>query len=454
MKKNSFHLTYCTNIHPSNTWEESFENIKKICLSLRKRFSKKYFNDPSQSSSQSLGDLSHNPDHSTDHISNSSLSSFKFGIGLRLSNKETLSLQDPVALSEFKDFLLKENCYVFTINGFPYGDFHRTKIKEFVHSPDWLTRDRVEYTKRLVDILAFILPEDLEEGGISTNPLTYRHWIKNKENLIEVFKKTTLNLLSVVEHCLQTYEKTKKIIHIDIEPEPDGLLQTTEEMVSFFKEYLFDFGAKYLAQKLNVSFSEAKKYISRHLRVCFDICHTAVLYEEPASVLELYSKNNIRVGKIQISSALHVDFNQDSYENQQKINLLSQFADSTYLHQVCEYDKKSKTTKQYVDLQNILPASVEGDISPHKEMDTNDFFEKLVGKSWRIHFHVPIFMESYQKLHSTQNEIKKTFAKLKESDICSHLEIETYTWDVLPQSIKTNLVDLIEAEYNWVLSSL
>ena len=129
-----------------------------------------------------------------------------FGIGLRLANNETLALTKQKTIQEFKEFLLTTDCYVFTINGFPYGDFHRTKVKEWVHSPDWLTIERIEYTKRLINILAFLLPSHLTTGGISTNPLTYRHWIK-EENQIAVYQKTALYLATVVEHCLQVYQK-------------------------------------------------------------------------------------------------------------------------------------------------------------------------------------------------------------------------------------------------------
>ena len=223
-------------------------------------------------------------------------------------------------------------------------------------------------------------------------------------------------------------------------------------MIDFFKKYLFGFATKHLAEKLQISLNQAEDNIREHIRVCFDICHAAVLYENPISCLDDYQDNGIKIGKIQISSALEVDFSNDLDNNLQKIKQLSEFADSTYLHQVCEYDKKQKTQKQFKDLQEVLhqfPLLTASHNTPLPNV-----YQNLENKTWRIHFHVPIFVETYLNFHSTQKEIKKTLEKIKETKVCEHLEIETYTWDVLPSSLKGELVELIEKEYRWVLQYL
>jgi hypothetical protein len=38
---------------------------------------------------------------------------------------------------------------------------------------------------------------------------------------------------------------------------------------------------------------------------------------------------------------------------------------------------------------------------------------------------------------------------------CAHLEMETYTWEVLPPELRSrDVVDQLVAEYHWVLAEL
>ena len=146
MEIKGFHLSYCSNIHPGESWEATFRNLKIYIPEVRSR-------------------LKHQG---------------PFGIGLRLSHEASLVLERPEKLEEFQTWLLQANAYVFTLNGFPYGDFHRHIVKEKVHFPDWTTLERKDYTTRLFRILVQLLPPGME-GGISTSPISYRHWFKTKE---------------------------------------------------------------------------------------------------------------------------------------------------------------------------------------------------------------------------------------------------------------------------------
>ncbi len=141
-----FHLTYCTNIHPGNGWSEVYANLQRYTLALKARLA------PARD----------------------------FGIGLRLSGKESSELLRGAALQEFRAFLQEQGLYVFTLNGFPYGPFHEQPVKAQVHAPDWLDEERVSYTVRLVEILAYLLPDDLE-GSISTSPLSYKAWVDQED---------------------------------------------------------------------------------------------------------------------------------------------------------------------------------------------------------------------------------------------------------------------------------
>ncbi|MBO9572246.1 MAG: metabolite traffic protein EboE, partial [Chitinophagaceae bacterium] len=204
------HLTYCTNIHFGETWNEHFEQLKLHIPNIKRKIS------PLE----------------------------PFGIGLRLANSASLELRKQENLEAFQSWLAENDCYVFTMNGFPYGSFHHSVVKDKVHAPDWLSADRVSYTIRLAQILTVLLPEELD-GGISTSPLTYKFWHK-EEDLENVYQTATLNLLQVVDQLIQIKKVTGKLIHIDIEPEPDGLLGDGKEFLQWYVQYLLPIGITYL----------------------------------------------------------------------------------------------------------------------------------------------------------------------------------------------------------------
>src|ERR1043165_2571873 len=204
------HLTYCTNIHAGESWTDHFAALQQNIPGIKKRISQDR----------------------------------PFGIGLRLSHQASLQLQDKGALNNFKDWLKKEDCYVFTMNGFPYGGFHHTKVKDHVHSPDWTTPERASYTIRLFNILAELLPGDME-GGISTSPLSYKYWHSSNQRR-DVFEKATKNILLIVEHLIQIKGKTGKLLHLDIEPEPDGMLESGPDFFDWYERYLLPMGEEYL----------------------------------------------------------------------------------------------------------------------------------------------------------------------------------------------------------------
>ncbi|MCK7557732.1 metabolite traffic protein EboE [Chitinophaga sedimenti] len=197
------HLTYCTNIHAGESWPDHFAQLKRYVPSVKAQVSP---NKP-------------------------------FGIGLRLANLASLELSKEEHLSEFKQWLKEQDCYVFTMNGFPYGGFHHVKVKDMVHAPDWTTADRVQYTIRLFRILAALLPEGME-GGISTNPLSYKYWAKNEEEKSNVIETATLNMLQVLEQLVRIHRSGGPLMHLDIEPEPDGMLENSKEYIDWYFQYL------------------------------------------------------------------------------------------------------------------------------------------------------------------------------------------------------------------------
>lgn len=415
MKTPLGHLGYCTNIHPGERWADHFAALQQAVPELKQRLS---------------------PDA-------------PFGLGLRLANTASEDLEQPENLVAFQRWLADNDCYVFTMNGFPFGGFHHTVVKDHVHTPDWTTPERVEYTKRMFRILSVLLPVDelgnAITGGISTSPLSYRHWFdwENPAVRDEVFTKTTQNVVDVVAELVRLHRQTDRLMHLDLEPEPDGLLETADEFIRWYLDYLLPLGIESLTDRFGLTDEEAESTLVQHVRLCYDVCHFAVGYEKPAEVLDKLKQYGLRVGKIQISAALKAEFpapdSPSAAADREAVRqAFEQFNEPTYLHQVVARRGFARTYAgellRFPDLPQALAALDE----THAE--------------WRAHFHVPIFVSDYGVLQSTQDDIQEVLRLLAERPFTNQLEVETYTWDVLPNDLKLGLVDSIEREMKWVMA--
>lgn len=389
----SIHLTYCTNIHPAEGWEAVFANLRRFAPALKARLSP----------------------------------SAPFGVGLRLSAREASELLQGRALAEFKRFLDAEGLYVAIINGFPYGPFHGTPVKDAVYAPDWRENARVEYTLNLVEVLAALLPTAVD-GGISTAPLSYKPWLTSPDT---DWPAMTINVARVAEAMVRLKERDGRVVHLDIEPEPDCAIETSDEAIVFFERWLLPLGAPHLARRIGSSVEDARAHLREHVRVCFDCCHFAVEYEDPVGALERLRAAGIQIGRVQLSSALQVPPTGDAAT----IHRLRPFADPVYLHQVVE--RRDHQLHHFPDLRPAL-AAAEG---------------RATGE-WRIHFHVPLFTERYDAFGSTQAYVAKVIETVWHTRATRHFEIETYTWDVLPAGLKVDLLESIAREYTWVLNTI
>jgi hypothetical protein len=314
-----------------------------------------------------------------------------FGVGLRLSARDAHELLQPRRIAEFRDFLSAHDLYVALINGFPHGSFHRTAVKADVYAPDWRDEARVHYTLDLIK-----------------------------------------NVVRVVEAMAHQWERHAILVHLDIEPEPDCLIETTDEFLEFFERRLLPEGAPLLAERLDCDEALARTHLRNHVRICLDCCHYAVEFEDSADALRRIREAGLYVGRVQLSSALKVTFPDDAADCTRIVERLVRFADSTYLHQVIE--KRNGTLEHYSDLDVALAAR-----------------PVPAGAEWRIHFHVPLFTAEYEGLGSTQDYVRDVIARVSPSHLTRHFEIETYTWDVLPEGLKIDLLESIAREYEWVL---
>ncbi len=385
------HLTYCLNVHPGEDWDANFAAIKKYAVEIRRRVS------PSKS----------------------------FGLGMRLSRIAADELIKPERMSEFKAFLQKHDLYVFTINGFPYGVFHGTAVKADVYNPDWRTDERVAYSNLLGDILAKLLPDGVM-GSISTVPggygecgqLTVNGRVWNAASMAVV----ATNIARCAEHFATLDKTTGKHIMLAMEPEPDCIFDTTESTITFFNEVLAESDAM---RNLNFDWR-------RYIGVCFDTCHMSVVFDDPTESLQRLLDNGIRIAKVQISAALRAECGKKTAEH------LAEFSENVYLHQArlrCD----NGNVISYPDLTDEALSAIA---------------EKKGGEV-RVHMHVPLYFEKSGYLYSTVNDLMKQFFKKVSASNISHLEIETYTFDVLPAELSSiPIEDSIEREFHVVMGML
>jgi sugar phosphate isomerase/epimerase len=391
-----FQLTYCTNIHAADGWTAVDANLRRFAPALKRRLSP----------------------------------AAPFGLGLRLSARDASELLERDRLAGLRAYLDGEGLYVALINGFPHGSFHRTVVKADVYAPDWSDEARVRYTLNLIAILARLIPDGVD-GGVSTAPLSYKPWVAPVN--APAWDAYVRNIARVAEALARLRQHTGRLIHLDVEPEPDCLIETSAEFVAFFERRLLPGGAPLLAAALGCDDAAARQHLRDHVRVCFDCCHFAVEYEDPSDALSRLQHAGIQIGRVQLSSALDVVFPGEPGKSAALAARLRLFADTTYLHQVIE--RHDGHLRHFRDLDEALDA---GPPAP--------------GTEWRIHFHVPLFAAEYDGLGSTQDYVRKILRIGRETAFARHFEIETYTWDVLPAGLKLDLLDSIGREYEWVLA--
>jgi hypothetical protein len=397
--EDSFHLTYCTKIHPGHGWGDLMANLRRYAPALKARLT------PTR----------------------------PFGLGLRLSATECQELLTGDHLAAFGDFLAANDLYVFTLNGFPYGDLSGPTVKSQIFAPDWRDDARVSYTLDLIEILRRLLPAGAE-GSISTTPLSYKAWIKPGDQ--ESWAQITRNLVWVVAKLAEISMDEGKWIHLDLEPEPDGLLESSNEVADFFQDWLFSAGARCLSEKLGTDLFSARRRLLDHLQVCLDTCHLAVAYEDPETALATFAAAGIGVGKVQITAGLEVELPPDAARRQVLTRQLQPFTCSPYLHQVIG-DAGGGCPLRFPDLAPALP---------HLARDASS--------SYRIHYHMPLYVEHYRHLASTCDDTRTVLTLLRDRQFTRHLEIETYTWEWLPPDLKVDLLDSLHREYLWVLNAL
>jgi len=381
-------LGYCTNVHAGATFDEMRSNLLKYAVPVKQRVS------PGS----------------------------PMGVGLWLSaDAARYAINNREALADLKSWMTGLGLLVYTVNGFPYGNFHEATVKDKVYLPDWTTQERYDYTLTLAKVLAELLPDEANEGSISTLPLGWPAHSGGTDHDIHRVKSASAGRLHDLVHELARLElDTGKHIHIDLEPEPGCILDTATDVVNFFNQYLLD--------------SPDDVSIRGYLRVCHDVCHSAVMFEPQMDAVRAYREARIEIGKVQLSSAVRVPFDEmDPDERGEALTHLKSFEEHRYMHQTCI--RQSDGRIQYF---NDLPEAIAA-------CDNNPTGE------WRVHFHVPVYLEQFGPIRTTQNDIAELIRAVQGDEELHHYEVETYAWNVLPDELqREDLADGIADELKWV----
>ena len=382
--QHGLHLAYCTNIHRGESWADIFAQLVRHTLVVKERVS----------------------------------AGQPYAIGLRLGYRAALELSEPSALHSFQKWLDRNDCYIFTVNGFPYGDFHGVRVKEQVYRPDWTTVERLDYTKLLFALLAKLAPKH-GSASVSTVPGSYKAFGIDAPQLKLMFQ----HLKELADYLEDLSVESEIDFHLGLEPEPLCLFETTGETLKFFA-MMFD----------QYPDNEA---LLRRIGVNYDACHLAVEFEEPMSSLERLTGSGLRLSKLHLSSALKLA------PTPEALARLAQFQDQVYLHQTVIRDG-DEPLRRFADIPDALAYAEQ--------------YPDFLGEEWRVHFHIPLHdvPDASLGLRDTRDHTLGALDYLaRHPDCCKHLEMETYTWEVLPQELKSHdITGQLVKEYEWTLAEL
>jgi hypothetical protein len=389
------HLTYSTLVHPADNWEQLYHSLVTYLPKVKARFA----------------------------------GNKAFGVCIRLSAATAQTLANSAAeRDKLKKFLGDNDMYVYTANAFVYGHFKGDKVKEQVYEPDWRGEERTQYTINVADVLADVCPAGIAPS-IQSAPLGFKPRVTGSD----VIASYTDNVLRVVAHLIALEAKTGRTVQLALEPEPFCFLETTDETIDYFKNHLYSGAAvEKLAKIAHVPIAEANAALRRHLGIVYDICHQAVEYEDIGASLQKLVDAGVPVFKLQEAAALHMP-----EVTQRVVDTLKRYAKTIYLTQTLE-KKDGKVTK-FLNVDDAIAA-----------------FEKNPGpREWRTHIHVPVFLDDLGEFRTTRFAIADALRFHKDKPLSRHLEVETYTWDMLPESLKSSdIVDYICRELEWVRGQL
>ena len=369
---------YCTNVHPGLTADGVVAALDEFAVPVRDRVA---------------GERNAAGEAGADAMA----------VGLWFARPVATELRaDPDRTARLADDLAARGLSCYTLNAFPHGDFHAAAVKAAVYRPDWSTADRLDYTRDCCELLAALLPEG-REGSVSTLPLGS----DLNGPLPDGFESDCVaRLLDSAAFLDELHDRTGRVVRLAIEPEPFCRIETTPGAVAFFDRLREAADARGLAGPAG-----------EHLGLCFDVCHQAVEFESIADSFAALAAADVRVNKVQLSCAPEL---RDPAANAEGRAVLRRFVEPRYLHQTFAADGAgavvTKSADLTADLCDAPPPGFAG------------------AAAWRVHFHVPVSETSLGPLHTTRPQLGEALAAVAALPYAPHLEVETYTWPVLPDA--------------------
>ncbi|WP_299538367.1 metabolite traffic protein EboE [uncultured Streptomyces sp.] len=315
----------------------------------------------------------------------------RLGIGLWLARDAARALStDPAALRALRAELDRCGLEVVTLNGFPYEGFGADEVKYRVYRPDWTDPARLSHTTDLARLLAALVPDDVTEGTISTLPFAWRTPYDQDPEAAPAARRAFTTLAGRLDALAET---TGKSIRIGVEPEPGCTVETTADAL-------------------------APLTAIGHPRIglCLDTCHLATSFEDPGTALDALAAAGVPVVKAQLSAALHAE-----HPHLPEVrSALAAFAEPRFLHQT-----RTRTAAGLRGADDLAEALAPGSPLPD-------------GTPWRAHFHVPLHAPPEPPLTSTLPVLRAALARLVggPAPLTRHLEVETYTWQALPEALR------------------
>ena len=389
------HLTYSTLVHPGDTWTDMKDSLQRFVPEVKSKFS------PNTA----------------------------MGVSLRLANATVEELLgSPQEQEWLRDFLLHNDLYVYTVNAFPYGPFKDQIVKENVYEPDWSTQERMQYTKNIANLLVDITPQDVEPT-IQSAPLAFRPKVINDEYI----HKFNENIYQVIAHLMNLEKSTGRRVKLALEPEPYCYLETIPETIEYFNKYIYSLNAaKRISNISGQPLAEVFSGVRRYLGIVLDICHQSVQFENIEDDIAALSEAGIPIFKLQEAAALRVD-----KVTSETVEELKKYTGTIYLSQTTEL--RAGKIRRFLNLEDAISA-----------------WEEDPGEcEWRTHFHVPVFLENLGPFTTTRSGIDAALRAHARNPLSNHLEIETYTWDVLPSHLKNgDIVEYVVRELEYVRDEL
>lgn len=377
MSLSTLPLSYCTNVHPGRSVDEVVDGLRQY----------------------------------TAQVQSARHSPIAAGLWLAASVIREFT-ESPESETRLQAALRELSLVCYTLNAFPYGDFHGERVKEQVYLPDWTSDERRRYTLRCAETLARLLP-DGAEGSLSTVPLGFKHL----PHAADFRPQCIRQLLTLARSLDELHDESGRVIRLAIEPEPLCILETTAETLNFFEQLYQTADEQGLADVAR-----------RHLGVCYDVCHQSVEFEDVAASIEAFQAADVRINKVHLTCALRLQRPMDHPAGR---SALAQYVEPRYLHQTLARGPGGEVVR-CVDLTADFCSTPPADFAAASE--------------WRTHFHVPVNAETIGPLHTTRDDLRRALAAVVRLPYAPHLEVETYTWGVLPGDRPPSLIEGLTAE--------